>query len=310
MTSCWGWRQLHHRIIKETGGKAAGGPDSADNKVRNHTGAAHKPHCHEDTASKLTYSKEALEIRWVRVHSRSEHQHRWLEWVSKSSASISFTCFMSARLWTICKGIFVNIRLLSARAFTAELQPLIVHGPNKPLKRVSKKSVVIRWAVNKKLVSYIYFFGTNYASILRATWTVKCRIIKVEYDWDGRCFCSVLNILSVRMQLCVQILRGANWAAKNNTSKIRWRTRHTLNKQGFGDITRGNIASADCKGLSGAPPVGFCSTVSTQLQSGLTEVHKELPGRTGSNQSVDSRSFCQQFLRCTFTLFSDLAKQW
>lgn len=72
---------------------------------------------------------------------------------------------MSAHFWTIFKCRLMDICLLSVGVSTPRLLLLIVHGPNKPLKRVSTKSVVIRWAVNKKWDSYIdIFLGTNYAS--------------------------------------------------------------------------------------------------------------------------------------------------
>lgn len=141
---------------------------------------------------------------------------------------------MSTHFWTIFKGILVNIWLLSARAFTAKLQLLIVHGPNKRLKRVTKKSVVIRWAVNKKWSSNIYFLELIMLLISgRGIWLRWAVFLhSTEY----------YEFLSVCMQICVKILHGTIWVTKNSL-KIGWRTLHTLNKLSLGDIINGDIVS-------------------------------------------------------------------
>lgn len=112
----------------------------------------------------------------------------------------------------------MDMCLLSVGASTPKLL-LIVHGPNKPLKRVSKKSVVIRWAVNKKWVSYIDIF---LGLITPLSWEQLRRPSAKIWMWNltgmgcvpNPIFLPLLGIkylecMSVFRQGFVQILHGA-----------------------------------------------------------------------------------------------------
>lgn len=174
----------------------------------------------------------------------------------------------------------MDMCLLSVGASTPKLL-LIVHGPNKPLKRVSKKSVVIRWAVNKKWVSYIDIF---LGLITPLSWEQLRRPSAKIWMWNltgmgcvpNPIFLPLLGIkylecMSVFRQGFVQILHGAICTIKNSPKIRRW-TLHTLNKRGFGDITRGSNGSADGEGLSGSPTDSLVLQKSYKAELGQTKV--------------------------------------